>query len=347
MPFRREGSSLWYIRVKGVRKSSGTEIYEDAKALEDRLNHQAWLNNRMGLPAPKSWKEAVVRWCKEKKHKASFQDDLDKIRWLDTFLGSVEDIGRITRDQVDGIMLSRAGVSGDVPGPSNATANRYVALVSGILNAAEREWGWGNRAPKLRRYPEQAGGGRCLTVDEWKALETASPEHLRFTEKFSIASGLREGKVFGLQWSMVDFQNRSLSFTGTDNKLGNTIPLNETAMSVLHAIRSKPVVHATHVFTWDGRPMKEHGQAAFRKAVERAGIGHVRWHDLRHTFNSWLAQNGVPSEIRKRLMGHKTSEVHDRYTHLYVEHLRPYSAIIDSLLSQSTGQTATQKAVTA
>lgn len=78
--------------------------------------------------------------------------------------------------------------------------------------------------------------------------------------------------------------------------------------------------------------MQEHGQAAWRKAVERAGIGHVRWHDLRHTFNSWLAQKGVPSEIRKRLMGHKNGEVHDRYTHLYVEHLRPYAEIIDDIL---------------
>lgn len=341
MPYRRKGSAVWYIRVKGVRQSSGTQVYEDAKALEARLNHEAWLQDRMGVKRPRSWKEAVVRWCKEKEGKASIETDMLRFKWLDQFLGGCGDIGKITRDYVDGIILSRPGVSAAVATAKNSTANRIVALVSGVLNAAEKEWEWGNRAPVLKRYPEPESNGRCLSVEEWWSLWKELPKHLQLAAMFSISTGLREAKVFQLRWQDLS-QERSLSFAGTANKIGNSIPLNVTSWQVLTECKSLPVVSPEWVFLYQGKPMQEHGQASFRKAVERAGIGHVRWKDFRTTFNSWLAQRGVPREIRMRLMGHKTSEVQDRYTRLYVEHLRPFSGIIDTILSQPTGDSVAQ-----
>lgn len=333
MPFRRKGSGNWYIRIKGIRISAETQVYADAKALEDKLNHEAWLNDKMGIKPPRSWKEAVVKWCKEKSGKVTINEDIRKFEWLDQHFGSCADLNAITRERVDSIMQLR-GVSVD-PSKANSTANRYVALISGVLNAAEREWEWGNRAAKLRRYPEpQAGSaGRALTVSEWRLLEKELPTHLRLAATFAVSTGLREAKVFGLKWQMLT-ETRSLSFSGTGNKTGNSIPLNTTAARVLLECRSLPVVSPEYVFLYNGKPMKEHGQASWRKAVERAGIGPVRWHDLRVTFNSWLAQNGVPEQIQKRLIGHAVSGVHDRYSKLAIEHLRPFSEIIDSVLAQ-------------
>lgn len=337
MPFRRKGSTQYYIRVKGVRISAETDKYEDAKALEDRLNHEAWLSDKMGLPQPRTWKEAVLRWCKEKEGKVTIDEDIRKFNWLDQHFGSITDLNKITRDRVDAIMQLR-GVSSQ-PSKVNSTANRYVALISGVLNAAEREWEWGNRAAKLRKYKEPPAGsaGRALTVEEWWKLEKELPEHLRLTATFALSTGIREAKVFGLRWSMLA-EGATLSFTGTANKIGSCIPLNATACQVLARCRSLSVVSPEYVFLYNGKPMKEHGQAAFRKAVERAGIGHVRWHDLRVTFNSWLAQNGVPEQIQKRLIGHAVSGVHDRYSKLAIEHLRPFAEIIDQVLGESNAE---------
>jgi integrase len=335
MPHRRKGSTKLYIRVQGVRQSAGTDSYEDAKALEDRLNHQVWLERKMGLKPPKSWKEAVVRWCHEKSSKVTLNEDIRKFNWLDPHLGSCQDLNQITRDRVDAIMQLR-GVSGPAS-KVNSTANRYVALISGVINAAEREWEWGNRAAKLRTYQEPPAGSasRALTLGEWWKLALELPNHLKLPATFSLSSGLREAKVFGLRWADLDIQGRCLSFSGTGNKLGNLIPLNATALQVLEECRSLSVVSPEYVFLYNGRPMKEHGQAAWQKAVKRAGIGPVRWHDLRVTFNSWLAQNGVPEQIQKRLIGHAVSGVHDRYSKLAIEHLRPFAEIIDKVLGDS------------
>lgn len=338
MPYTRAGSKKQYIRVGRVRVSAGTESREDAAALEAKLNHELWLTQRMGVKPRHSWKEAAVRWCKEKAHKETIDRDIEKLKWLDRHLGGVSDIDSITRERIDRVLQDRAGVSTEIPKSANSTANRYVALISSILYAAEREWAWGSRAPTLRRYPEPKDEQRWLTVQEWKRLSLELPSHLRLAATFSISTGLRESKVFGLKWSAVDLMRCSLNFTGTENKLGNSIPLNATAIRVLTESRSLAAVSLEHVFLYNGHPIQQHGPRAWRSAFERAEIEYMKWHGLRGTFNSWLAQAGVPREIRMRLVGHTTGEIHDRYTHLAVEHLRPYSAIIDTLLVQQTGE---------
>lgn len=336
MPYRRTGSSSWYINVKGVRRSSGTDIHADAKALEDKLNHDAWMQDKMGIKPPRPWQDAVNKWLDEKAGKMSIQDDVERLKWLDQFLWSVPDLCLITRDTVCGIVQLREGVSATEATSQNCTANKYVALIAGILNAAEREWGWGNRAPRLRYYKVRTDIGRALTPMEWQCLKPQLPQPLKSTATFAISTGLRASKVFGLQWSQIDMAGSKLSFIGTGNKLGNTIPLNVSAMSVLKSIREGKVVHATHVFTYAGRPIRYYGDA-WQTALERAGVERIRFHDLRVTFNTWLAEKGVPEQIQKRLLGHSTNQVHDRYTMLNVEHLRPYSETIDAILAQSSG----------
>jgi len=51
--------------------------------------------------------------------------------------------------------------------------------------------------------------------------------------------------------------------------------------------------------------------------VRRAGIRPLRFHDLRHTFNTRLMEAGVMQEVRKALMGHSSGEdVNSIYTHV-------------------------------
>lgn len=335
--YQRAGSENWYIT--SLRKSAGTTDRAEAEALAAKIKHDVWLETRMGVKPPRTWKEAALRWLDEKAGKVSIQDDKDRLKWLDQHLGSVSDIGGITRERIDAIMQLRAGVHLSQPTSANCTSNKYVALIAGILNAAERQWSWGNRAPRLRYYKVLKDAGRALTVEEWKKLETELPEPLRSVATFSLSTGLRTGKVFALTWSQVNFTARRLAFVGTENKIGNSIPLNSTAMSVLHRLKSWKVVHKERVFTYAGKPVNYYGRECWRAALGRAGIERIRLYDLRHTFNSWLAQNGVEKDIRMRLVGHKVGDSHDRYTHLNVEHLRPYSQMIDTILAQSNGQT--------
>ncbi len=338
MPFRRKGSSRIYITVRKpdgrtVRRSAGTDNWEDAVALEGKKNHEAWEQRRMGVKASKTWKQAVVRWISDKAHKASLRDDKQRLAWLDGFLGD-RALSEITRELVDGIMQQRTGVNCSVATSANRTANHYVSLIAWILTAAEREWEWGNRCPRFRTYPVKEYPKRALTVEEWFSLMKELPPHLRRLATFSICTGLREEKVFKLRWSSVNLERRSLALLGTKNKLGVSIPLNTSAMAVLTECRALSVVSADRVFLYDktGKPMNQHQHESWEGAFERSGVPYARYHDLRTTFITWLYENGVPEWAVRSLAGHTTKSVHMGYNRADIESLRPYSEVIDRVL---------------
>ncbi len=60
----------------------------------------------------------------------------------------------------------------------------------------------------------------------------------------------------------------------------------------------------------------------FEQALEKAGIQELRFHDLRHTFASRLAQNGIDPYSIQKLMGHSSFSTTKRYAHHFVESLR-------------------------
>lgn len=60
----------------------------------------------------------------------------------------------------------------------------------------------------------------------------------------------------------------------------------------------------------------------FENAREECGMEHINWHDLRHTFASWLIQKNTPLQVVKELMGHANIGMTMRYAHLEIENLK-------------------------
>ncbi|MGA2564624.1 MAG: tyrosine-type recombinase/integrase [Steroidobacteraceae bacterium] len=60
---------------------------------------------------------------------------------------------------------------------------------------------------------------------------------------------------------------------------------------------------------------------AFQKAVTRAKLAPLRWHDLRHTFASWAIQSGVAPHELMQLGGWASYSMVLRYAHLAPDHL--------------------------
>ncbi|PYP86023.1 MAG: hypothetical protein DMG65_19685 [Candidatus Angelobacter sp. Gp1-AA117] len=50
--------------------------------------------------------------------------------------------------------------------------------------------------------------------------------------------------------------------------------------------------------------------------MRRAGIRYIRFHYLRHTFNTRLLELGVPREVRMALLGHTFGDTHESYEHV-------------------------------
>jgi integrase len=75
---------------------------------------------------------------------------------------------------------------------------------------------------------------------------------------------------------------------------------------------------------------------AFRKAVKESEIAHFRFHDLRHTFATQLAQRSVDLYKIAKLLGHKDISTTQRYAHHYPESLRDGVKVLDMSEVEST-----------
>lgn len=89
--------------------------------------------------------------------------------------------------------------------------------------------------PGMRFLPEPTGRTRWLTRDEAQRLLVELPEHLKAMARFTLATGLREANVTGLQWSQIDMQRRC-AWINADQAKGKkaiAVPLNADALEVI------------------------------------------------------------------------------------------------------------------
>jgi hypothetical protein len=104
----------------------------------------------------------------------------------------------------------------------------------------------------------------------------------------------------------------SVTHSKTPEGESREIPLSERLYQFLSEHR-KP---AGLVIEFHGQPVRI-VKRTWKTALKNAGIRPVRFHDLRHTFNTRLMEAEVLQEVRMALMGHSTgSKIHATYTHI-------------------------------
>jgi integrase len=167
--------------------------------------------------------------------------------------------------------------------PSRLVSNRKVAggVLRYLLPAEEERL----RAVIIKRFPHHLAE---LTI----ALNT----------------GMRKGEQYGLTWADIDLPSRVIMANNTKNGTPRTIHVNNDALEAMvelrKAAKGERVFNITENRTW------------WLEALKDARLKNFRWHDLRHTFCSRLAQAGVNLKVIQEAAGHKTIAMTSRYAHL-------------------------------
>lgn len=125
--------------------------------------------------------------------------------------------------------------------------------------------------------------------------------------RFAALTGLRRSELLSLKPEQV--QDGLIALTAhTKSGRPRGIPIPPEASRI--ASRRLPWAVSPHAL-WEG----------FKAAREAAGLSHVRFHDLRHTYASWIVQDGKPLTAVRDLLGHSSLAVTNRYAHLAPAHL--------------------------
>jgi integrase len=319
--YRRTGSENWWCEFvldgQRFRVSTRTANRTQAQEFEVLARNRAYNRLRLGHRPAIRWKVAAERWISESR-KRSLDKDRAIIAWISAQFDADTTLQQIDSEVIGELRALKAEET------SEATADRYMALLNSILRKSAGDWGLLDKAPKVPMYRPEVGEPRWLTHEEFRRLEKELPPHLRLAARFAVLTGLRMRAQLSLLWSQVDLRQRRAWVGAADMKGKRThgFPLSLGAAAVLRAIRCRREdLKEPHVFLFRRKPYSDANGAAWRKATERAGLAGVRWHDLRHTWASWAVQSGVSLHEVMQLGGWRSLQMVQRYSHLAPGHL--------------------------
>lgn len=334
---RKAGGPYWVrFRIGGqdIFRSSGTTDRRQAQEFEQALRNHYWRQTKLGEEVH-TWGEAVLRLKRESRWSAntSAANERSFGRFAPIAPLPLAEIGRATIAEARSMLLR------DNLAP--ASINRHMAVFRQVLFAAIG-WGWLKDAPPVEMLPVPERDSAALDADGFTRLLGELPEHLRGPAILAATTGLRMANVRDLTWSQVHLVEGFILIPTSSSKTRRpiTVPLTPYSAALLASIERAP--GTDRVFTY--RPFLPAGEGrradpqpitgtlnakAFRKARKRAGV-EARWHDLRHTFASWLAVAGAPDRILQQLGGWTSPAMLSRYAHLALGDTRSWASAVSA-----------------
>jgi integrase len=147
-----------------------------------------------------------------------------------------------------------------------------------------------------------------------------------------LLTGARRNEITQAKWEYVNWQRRTLLVPLSKSGKPRAIALNAQALELLSAI--KRVDGNPYIFPSEltGRPSPSL-YFPWDRIRERAGLYSVRLHDLRHSFASFLVNQGVSLYVVQGLLGHSHARTTQRYAHLAQETLLDAAQVVGTIVS--------------
>jgi integrase len=223
---------------------------------------------------------------------------------------------------------------------SPATVNRYRSTIAAVFTWAIKKRrapkGWKNPCGGLDSYTEANAVVRFLSPEErarlLAACKAAGWPRLYALVLMAITTGARRGELQRLRWSDIELDRAQAHVRAlpgehvSKNGDAKVLPLVPAVVEALSGFRArdaqrfKLALANTLVFHSAIKPdVAFNFEAQWRQALKDGRIAQFRFHDLRHTCASYLAQEGASLLEIADVMGHRQLAMVKRYAHLTVK----------------------------
>jgi integrase len=208
-----------------------------------------------------------------------------------------------------------------------STVWRYLMYMQCIFDfAIECEWLLVNPLQKIRKPSPGRGRVRYLSEEELPRVLAACRESrtslLYPIVVLALSTGARKNEICRWRWPEVDFAQGLLRLLKTKTHVPRSVPLLGEARTLLEQLAQ----HRRQEVLWVlPSSRKEDSQPLFidyawTTAVKAAGIAPCRFHDLRHSFASYMAMSGASLRDLAEVLGHKKLQHTMQYSHLLATH---------------------------
>lgn len=218
---------------------------------------------------------------------------------------------------------------------SSSTVQRYHSLISKILNDAVH---WQmiayNPCTRISAPKSLAPEIAYLDDDQAKALMKllrSLPSHYRRAYALELLTGLRRGELLGIEWSDIDWGQKSIRICRTSQYLpGHGVYTDDTknrSSQRIVMISDQIIRMLQEQYQWqqlqkkalgdawiesgrvitmpDGHPMRpDHFSSQFKKFVKNSGLPDIHLHSLRHTYATLCIAKGEALTAVAEQLGH-------------------------------------------
>ena len=216
------------------------------------------------------------------------------------------------------------------------TINRHLMVLRLVLRFCSRE-GWIIKSPfeGVELVPEKTPEIDYLTSGEVKRLLEANfGDQITYTLLvIALNTGMRVGEICGLCWDCIDFERGLIHIRRTKTKEGlaertktnrsRFVPINNPLRKYLLALEQNKWDDQFVIVDKKRKPIDQShvSNRIFKKALKKADIRNIRFHDLRHTYASNFMMNGGNIFDLQKILGHTKSDMTMRYAHLSPDYL--------------------------
>ena len=247
-----------------------------------------------------------------------------RVKRLQVTFGASQ-LSAITPLEIDAYLTTRASAC------RPASVNRETQVLRHMFKQAIA-WGKALDNPVAHVRPLRVNNRRLryLSKEEISSLLDAADDILQPIVLAALHTGLRRGEMLALTWRDIDLRQGVVRVVHSKNGERREIPMNRTLRETLEGLPRR--VDSDIVFPAQSGQTRVNLRGRFQRALREAGIEEFVWHDLRHTFASYLVMSGVPLTSVKELMGHKTLAMTLRYAHLAPDFQREAITRLDTYM---------------
>lgn len=326
-----QNQGTYYLRYKSAGKTSHQKLgrttdmsLAEARAAAKKLKAEIQLGadprgearaKREAITLEDLVRDHYIPYIKPRKRSWRRDEELFRLRILPKF--GAHRLAGISRQAVQTFHAALLE-----EGLSHASADHHLKVLRRALNLAV-EWEMLEKNPikgvqlfhkdnKVEHYMDEAKLEALLVV-----LRTHPNRTVCLIAMFLLSTGCRLNEALRARWSEVDRRARVWRIPATNSKSQRTrsVPLNDAALQVLAQIDTEGKFDFLFVNRQTRKPYTTIMKVWSRLRAQ-AGLPHLRIHDLRHQFASFLVNNGRTLFEVQQILGHSDPSVTQRYAHL-------------------------------
>ena len=277
-------------------------------------------------------------WLEHAAEKTSLNDDKRLLAAVVAHLGENTLVGALNLADTDKLRTAlRKTVTRTGRAMEAGTVNRHLTVLKSALTYAEDNGAHLRFNPKKIRFlDENNERDRVCTPAEYALLVAAAPGDLSLIIAIAYRLPLRLGEIGALEWAQVDFAAKRIKLRPTEGGRKPKPRVVRLSPAVVDALKAVPRNLDGRLFSTKTGTLS----SQFSKLAKKLNIDDLHLHDFRHTAITNLRRAGVDIFTVKRISGHKTLKMLERYNTIDEADIEKAVQALDALLADDERKAA-------